>query len=242
MKRAIFLTAYDRLEYLAPTLESWRNVRGVGDWAFFATVEPSAKQEEVLRMLREFGADLPDFYITLNPTRFGVLHHPWVYFENLFRQGGYDYVVRAEDDITVTTDILEYHEWASHEYQLEPSIGWITSFADDYHDHAEVRRMLGFGSPLIIGTWRAEWTGVFGPSWDHDYSTNNGTPGVHAGWDWNLNRVMPPLGLHSIVPLHTKAFHLGVFGAHSTPDVYFKAPDLETQVPPQSYREVQSCR
>ena len=53
-----------------------------------------------------------------------------------------------------------------------------------------------------------------------------------------MKRVMPARQLSTIIPLHTKCYHVGVVGAHSTPEIYFKAPDFDAAVPEQRYKEI----
>lgn len=241
MKKALFLTAYNRPDYLKDALDSWVDVRGTEGWYFVAMIEPSPVQAVVLRLFEEFLRTVPwaGCEIGINPTRYGVLHHPWVGFQRLFNDLEYDYVVRAEDDLMVSQDILEYQSWAAETYQGDPDIGIVTSFAADNRSSAEVHRQLGLGSPLVIGTWKDRWVDVIGPTWDHDYSTYTGSPMVESGWDWNLNvRVMPSMGLHAIIPNKPKAFHAGIYGEHSTPAIYYVQEPFDPCVPTQKYREV----
>lgn len=240
MKRAFVLTAYNRPGYMKPVVESLIQVRGWEDWHVLISIEPSESSQEVLSLAAEFVASIRNktsFEVVVNPTRFGVLTHPWKVFDRLFNEQGFDYVLRSEDDLVHGQDILEYHKWASTAYEHDEAIGIVGGFADDYRDHSRVRRVLGLGTPLLIGTWKDRWNGVFRDNWDHDYST--GTPEMPAsGWDVHLNhRVMPARGLHAILPLHTKCEHIGVYGAHSNPEIFFKQPPFDPVIPPQSYRE-----
>lgn len=241
MKRAFVLTAFNRPDYLERSLQALRKVRGLHHWTVVIAIEPSPVSAEINEIVSRFFDDMPGIVgeVVHNPQVYGVLHHPWVWFERLFGKG-YDYVVRSEDDLVLTEDALEYHRWASEEYLLDAEIGMVTSTRFGYSgNHSTVTREEGLPTPLLIGTWRDRWQIVIGPTWDHDYSTNNGVPGVEAGWDWNLNtRVFPAMNLKTIVPTQAKVEHIGIHGAHSTPEVFRAQPVLATAVPEQMYVEI----
>lgn len=246
MKRVFVLTAYNRPEYLRPTLESLRAVRGWEDWHVLFSVEPSDRTDEIVQLIEEY---LPFFRertraeIWVNPVRLGVLHHPWVLFNRLFQgfedwfEGqAFDYVLRSEDDLIHAADVLEFHSWASQTYRDDAAVGIVGSFTYAYRDRAEVHRRIGMPSPLLIGTWPEIWSGVLRDTWDHDYSTGSGDV---QGWDHNINlRVFPEHGLHTLVPNHPKVEHIGVYGAHSTPEIFFVQRPFDPAVPPQEYHEV----
>jgi hypothetical protein len=243
MNRAFVLTAYNRPDYLKPVIESLTKVRGWEDWHVVFRIEPSPVLPQILELVSTFIGSIrtsTSFEVIVNPERYGVLRHPWVAFDTLFNEENFDYVLRSEDDLIHGQDILEYHKWASVEYKSDSEIGIVGGFADDYRDHSAVRRVLGLGTPLLIGTWKNRWNEVFRENWDFDYST--GTQEMpSSGWDVHLNhRVMPPRGLHAILPLHTKCEHIGVYGAHSNPSVFFAQPPFDPTIRKQHYREESS--
>lgn len=240
MRRALFLTAYNRPDYLAQTLESWARVRGLGRWHIVFRVEPSDVQDEILRLIDAFKqkADLASTETILNPERYGVLHHPWVGFEDLF--GRFDFVARAEDDLLVATDILEYLEWASAHFQFDADVAAILGYASGAAGASAADVVVEqWFNPLVWGTWRHRWVDVIRDTWDHDYSTFNGTPGNQAGWDWNLNtRVLPSLGLLCAHPAVSRSNHIGVYGVHSTVENFRLTPSFVADRPPVLYRAV----
>lgn len=237
MEKAFFLTVYNRPEYLGPVLDSLVGVRGWEDWHLCISIEPSDRLQEVQDLVATF---LPKVHprsveVIVNPERYGVLHHPWVRWQELFERG-FDYVLRSEDDLIHGQDVLEYHSWAAATFQHDPAVGIVTAFAADNRSHAECHRRIGLGSPLLIGTWFDRWRDVIGPTWDHDYSTGDTNT---RGWDHNIHlRVFPERGLHAILPNHTKVEHIGVFGEHSTPEVFYVQPPFDVNIPQQTYREV----
>lgn len=214
-------------------MDSWRKVRGFYDWDVVVRIEPTPFAEELASICYEL--ENPRLKVTVNPQIYGVLHHPWVGFEELFV--GYDFVVRGEDDLPVSSDILEYFEWAAEKYRHDPEIATVIGFSMTHGDPSEVERRQSF-SPWVWGTWHDRWKNVIGPTWDHDYSTNNGTPYAEAGWDWNLDkRVLPAHGLKSIYPLASRVQNIGVFGVHGTIHNFVQSESFELERDSSNYYE-----
>jgi hypothetical protein len=91
-------------------------------------------------------------------------------------------------------------------------------------------------NPLIWGLWKDRWVDVVRDTWDHDYSTYNGTPGNQAGWDWNLNtRVIPNLGLKCSLPLQSRVSHIGVVGTHGRIENFKETPSFVADRDPVEY-------
>ncbi len=237
MRKAFVLTAYNRPEYLRQVLASLKAVRGWEGWHVVFSIDNSPVIPEVVGMIQgwlPFFEECTTTEIIINEPRLGVLEHPFVVFDRLFREG-YDYVLRSEDDLLHGEDVLEYHSWAAERYVEDQSVGIVTAFSADNRSHAEVHRRIGLGSPLLIGTWRDRWENVLRETWDHDYSTGVADT---RGWDHNIHlRIFPSLGLHAILPNHAKVEHIGVVGEHSTPEIFYSQP-LDLSIPPQHYREV----
>lgn len=239
MKKAFVLTVYNRPDYLRSALDSLYEVRGWEDWHVVFSIEPSERFTEVLDLIQQAAMRLGEkttIEILINPERYGVLHHPWVVFDKLFGDG-FDYVVRSEDDLIHGQDVLEYHSWAAEQFEEDSAVGIVTAFSSDHLSPSDVVRKIGLGSPLLIGTWKHVWSDVLRDTWDHDYSTGS-TPDTR-GWDHNIHlRIFPSLGLHAILPLHTKVEHIGIYGEHSTPEIFWVQEPFDPVIPKQTYREV----
>lgn len=237
---ALLLTAFDRPHYLAPVLDSWAAVRAVHDWHLRVAVEPSGTRDEVVALVDAFvrRTGHPDTEVVLNPNRLGVLENPYVHLDALFA-AGHGFVVRTEDDLLVSDDVLELFGHVATAYADEPAVATAHAFdpgpAGPPPD--QLRRSSEF-CPWVWGTWRDRWTGLIGPTWDRDYSTYNVSPGFETGWDWNLNtRVFPAHGLGAVAPAVSRVRNIGEVGEHGTPADLVEAPSFVAHQPPQRFRE-----
>lgn len=239
MRKAIVLTAFNRLPYLQQTLASWEQVRDQEEWDFIASIDPSDITQQIVEEFEEFEAktNFALFDIRVNREVQGVLHHPWMAFEGLFTFGRYDFVVRAEDDLVVSNDILEFFTWAAHHYRGDDQVATVHAYSITEGPINSVRKSEAF-SPWLWGTWRNRWQDLIGPTWDHDYSTFNGTPGFQSGWDWNLNtRIFPEMDLRSVVPLCSRADNIGMHGIHGTPENFEQSDSFHFQYPRVAFTE-----
>ena len=241
MKKALVFTVFDRVNYFQQTLFTWRRVRGLKDWDIVFSIEPSAHLYKVLEEIEIFSEDTGvEISVHINPVRYGVLQHPWIILEKLFVEENYDFVVRAEDDLIVSDDILEYFSWAADTYEKDENVLTVhgMSFAEKESDPTKVEKLNGF-NPWIWGTWKNRWEEYISPTWDHDYSTFNVFPGNQSGWDWNLNtRVFPALKFYGVYPVASRVDNIGIHGTHGTSENFAPAPSFISSQKPTLYTEV----
>lgn len=233
--RSIFFTIYNRPEYLAPVLDSWSRVRGLDEWDVQFRFEPSNRLRECSDLVEKFISEtgLSRVERVVNTERLGVLYCPWVGFEDCFER--HNFVVRAEDDLVVSDDILEFFSWADHTYRHDLDVATICAHGGASDDLAAVHRGPGF-SPWVWGTWRDRWESLIGPTWDRNYSTYNGTPGHQAGWDWNLNtRIFPRHNKVVVGPNTSRVDNIGVIGVHAQAADYRHVPGYRAHVARQNY-------
>ena len=187
MRINIVLTAYNRPEYLAETLASWKNVRGIEARNIDIFLEPSPVKYEMERVAWDSGLNV---VIHHNPVKHGVLHNPWEALEWSFTNQLFpaDFTILAEEDVVVSSDVLEYFDLACSMYGPEGALGVCSYTANLGDDMFHVKLAESF-EVLTWGTWSESWFSHIRDTWDHDYSTNSGTPGQNAGWDHNLNRL-----------------------------------------------------
>lgn len=218
MKKAVIFTAMDRTYYLEETLKSWSRARGKEGWDFIFSVDASPASVRAVSIIEAYTSSWPSWCkieIRVQPRNLGVLEHPYQLFHEAFQT--YDYVVRAEDDLIVSDDILEYFTWACETFADDTDVATVIGYSDiDFPQGTSmVGKVFGFG-PWVFGTWKDRWDQYIGPTWDRDYSTFNGFKGHEAGWDWNLNtRILPKEGKVNIIPDYSRVHNIGVTGTHA---------------------------
>ena len=205
----VAFTAYNRVGYMREVLESWSHVRGIGDAELIFRVEPN--QPEMANLCRSVSFAKSARAID-NPERYGALGNPWYAMDTGFDTGA-EFVVLAEDDSIVSTDVLEYFDWAAREYQHDKSILAVCAFwwPESGGDLRHVNRQHRF-APTIWGTWADRWHEVLGPTWDFDYS--------YRGWDWNIiQRIMGDR--KCLFPAQSRSQHIGRDGGtHMTVSLF----------------------
>jgi hypothetical protein len=214
----IVFTVGGRMPYLLETLTSWSLVRGISQATMIFLVEPGQDRGS-MRAAKEAVDQCLDArlmarraLVMLNPEHRGVLANPWHAMEAGFAMS--DFVILAEEDTPVSSDVLEYFDWASREYA-----GDVRTWAVCAHqigaplgDESTVIRSAHF-SPVVWGTWGHAWRRWIRDSWTFDYS--------HNGWDWNLNRLMAQNDGQVIIPARSRSQHIGrEGGAHCTADMF----------------------
>lgn len=240
VNKAVFLTAFDRDNYLLETLASWADVRGVQDWRFVFRIEPGPMQTRMADFCFDWIelVEHPNADIILNERQLGVLHHPWVGFETMFNEQEMDFVIRAEDDLVVSDDILDYFTWAEHSYRNHPEVATIHGYTDGSGDDPAGVVTLPQFNPWVWGTWADVWAETIGPTWDHDYSTFNEYPLNESGWDWNLDtRIFPKEKLVGVYPEMSRVGNIGVNGVHSHSGNWRTAPTFRPSYGAPTYRE-----
>lgn len=234
MRKAILFTAYDRLRYLQASFDTWHDVRGLKDWYVLFSIDPSDITLHIVQECEEFAfhAGLDFYDIRVNDERLGVLEHPYQGLGDLFEDN--DFVVRAEDDLLVSDDILEYFTWAATRFAHDNDVANVGAFSRTDGSSHEVLRDQHF-NPLTWGTWADRWEDFIEPTWDRNYSTNNGTPGIEAGWDWNLTRQYAARGKYAVAPAASRVQNIGIVGTHSTPEVFEQSPSFARHRGPVHY-------
>lgn len=216
MKYELVFTAYNRPDYFYSTIESWNNVRSISTWNTTFHIEPS----EVQLTMADISLNLNTTVTTvMNDELLGVLVNPWVALDEAFESGA-DFVVLAEDDIVVSTDTIEYFQWASSEYQTAYDVLTLNAFSQLGGPKQNQVIRDGSFAPLVWGTWRDRWYDTLRDTWDKDYSTGN-PDGSEAGWDWNINRIMQANNYCTVRPVQSRSDHIGeLYGTHMTPELF----------------------
>ena len=201
-------------------------------------VEPSQYTDHNVKLIQTY---FPYAGITRNHRKYGVSENPFWALHDSFKAFGADYTILAEEDLVVSDDIVEYHKWASQEYQDQKDVSMICSFSPFDTNVAlsnAVLRVPNFASVWIWGTWRDRWEDYLRKNWDLDMST--GDESGPGGWDWHFNkRVLPSLGKKSIQPLVSRVQNIGVEGTHQTAEWgIVTAPNWTQHKEPTNYVEL----
>lgn len=238
----VAFTAYNRLDYFRQTLSSWARVRRIKtNVRFIFNIEPSDVQDQMVWNAQNFlGMTGFDGEVLVNHKKYGVLGNPHMAFTRAFADYGTAYAILGEDDLLVSNDFLEFHEWAAGTYQDDPEIGAVCPFTYAIPDGTEkmetVRRVPSFGAVSCWGTWRDRWYDYYADTWDFDYSSG---PDFKSGWDWNLAlRVFPENGLKSIQPDISRVQNNGFYGTHTYGQQIVQAIGFTFHHPVVQYKEL----
>jgi hypothetical protein len=224
----VFTVAGKRLPYLKETVASWAEVRGIQDATLVFCVEPTIDNWIIRECLlaRMFAARV---LVSENRRTEGVTRNPWLAMELGFRLD--DFVILAEEDTPVSTDVLEYFAWARGEFEPDLNVEAICAhqIGDPLGAEDEVLRSAHF-SPVVWGTWRVTWELLFRDHW-----------GGPQGWDAQINELLRQHRGQVVIPARSRSQHIGRDGgAHCTP-AYFPRTVSRSWSPsygPQSYREL----
>jgi hypothetical protein len=215
MRTELVFTAFDRPEYLAQTLDTWNDVRGLASIPASFFIEPSDLVDSVAELAFTLRTSTT---VNINETVQGVLVNPWNALDSAFGNGA-EFVILAEDDVVVSQDTLEFFNWASVEYQTTDVLAVNACSSLGGGRDNEVYTDAGF-NPLVWGTWTDRWYNVLRDTWDKDYSTGN-PDGSEAGWDWNINRIIQAGDWRVVRPVNSRSNHIGEFnGTHTTPESF----------------------
>lgn len=230
----IVFTVCSRPVYFEQALESWSAVRGVQDWRIIFMIEPtpaSKRQADAIERFRH-----PNKQLIFNPDRLGVLVNPWTGLDKSFNSGA-GFTVVAEEDVIVSSDVLEYMNFA-RECATDDTLAVCANNRGslDNEKVSEVHRLEMF-DPLIWGTWKEKWDTVLRDTWDKNYST--GDNGHLAGWDHNISlRLIPQHGYHVMFPHQSRSDHIGeIAGTHCVPAFFSQtqSPCFVADRPPVEY-------
>lgn len=217
MKTSIVFTAYQRPHYLKQTLASWADVRGIESVDLHLLLEPSDRRAEMLDVIMTSGHSIT---VELNEHRLGVLVNPWTALNTVLNHSTTDFVILAEEDVIVSQDVLEYFTAAAARSGPDTALG-VCAFSERPSGDPSATYLDSHFSPLVWGTWRENWYRYLRDTWDKDYSTHNGIPGVEAGWDYQFVRISHQTQLPFVHPEVSRSKHIGQFeGAHTTPETW----------------------
>jgi GNT-I family protein len=234
----VVFTAFNRPAYMRETLRSWGKARCSTIAFFDFHVEPGCPEME-----EACYAPAPWIRtVHVNQVMQGVQRNPFnamnCAFDRLLRDSKFrnedDFVILAEDDFVVSTDIFEWFDWARREFYADEKV--LAVSAAQYEEQPgglaqslKISRFPGW----VWGTWRDRWENLIAPDWTFDYE--------HNGWDWRLTDYWcKEKGMVCVVPAVSRSQHIGEHGGvHTIPGQPFLAEQSKCfvpEIPPQEYR------
>jgi len=207
VKIRVVFVGYNRPEFFRQTMESWAPVLTNSPYDPVLFLEPSPRQTEMADIFAPFGQ------VRVNDHVLGINVNNWHAISCVLDEDPtVDAVVLAEDDVVVSDDVMAYFEWALNTYRADAEIMTVGAFEslarlDGLPDNAVVRHAWFW--PWVWGTWRNRWDRFLRGQWSFD-------PEVQ-GWDDQVWRVMDSNGRKSIIPIGSRADHIGTTGVHMLP-------------------------
>ena len=208
--RSIVFTVHQRPFYFRDVLAAWREVRGVQDWEVVFHIDPSSSTAAQADLAEEFASWHGSTRVCIHDHLYGVLGNPFHALTEAFEDGA-DYTVLAEEDVEVSTDVLEYFTFAQSQPDLLAACAW----SDHEDGDLEMAHRRYWFNPWAWGLTTDMWEAVVAPTWDHDYST--GDVRGPGGWDCNLGlRVVHDYDCPVMFPEVSRSRTIGQFlGVHS---------------------------
>jgi len=228
VKPVCVFPVYNRPHYLAPVLRSWRGVRGIGGARMVYRCEPG--YPEVADMVRR---DRPaaDGTVVINASQLGNDQNMLAALTDGFATGA-RFVIAAEDDVLVASDLLEYMGAMAGRYDGDKSVLAVTAWQGDPPGPLdEVRRQEWFFGGACWGMWRDRWDEV-----------KDGWPPSGTGYDGYLWRLCQATGRTCVQPMATRCKNVGEYGVNTRGDArsfrdVWNAQQFTADIPPQRYRE-----
>jgi hypothetical protein len=249
-------SAWRRPAYLTRTLDSWKRVRGVGLLGgLVVALGPSDAEEQQRDIIglasRAMGLDgrvkvLPDSAAAqASPGMHRALGEALAHVQAVMAGDSSrpaKAVICAEEDITVSDDVLEYTLWALNRFEGDPLVATVCTHdtgGQGWHipgigqagmnaDQAEAVLAADF-NPWVWATWTGRKLRFLLEHWDWDATT--GPVAWQHGYDWQILRLIQQRGLLSVVPSASRSQNIGQDGG------YYARPELFDQTLSASFRK-----
>jgi hypothetical protein len=205
-----FTVSGDRQEYLRRSLDSWVRVRGIDAATLLFMVEPS-RAFPLAEFTRWAEENIPcPVKVVANPVQLQCLANTRAAFSGAFGLGA-SFAVLAEEDIVVSSDVLEYLAWAEEEYRADADVVMVCAHVKESQGAKpwQVTRAPWF-SPLICGTWHDRWEDFVLPGWGGLPDNGRGVSADQA-WDVHLRGRVRQAGKSCLFPALSRALHIGEY-------------------------------
>jgi GNT-I family len=233
-----FTVSGHRQKYLRQSLDSWSRARGIDSWHLLFCLEPCRPHFPVAEFTQWVRGAFASTQVQVNDRWLRCAGNTRQAMSMAFASGA-AFTVLAEEDVVVSTDVLEYLSWARDIYQADKEVLTVCAHAKQAEgggSDADVVRSSWF-NPVIWGTWADRWRESVAPGWGL-------LEGSLESWDANLRRQVVTAGKVSIFPVRSRALHIGEVSSQTPGQLagYFYRQYLsscfEPARGPQDYREI----
>lgn len=219
----LIVLAMKRPDYFRRCLDAWGRARGSRSLrsVIVRLGRTSAALEAQMRQIAEQAAaehGLPVTVVLDDPedaSHTGPDRALGVSIQQAFADPGCGFVIECDEDIVVSSDVLEYMAFAR---QLDVVCvcahndlgqGWSPRWDDTGADQRLVR-VRGEFTSWCFGFSREAWTEVWEPEWDWD-RTSGDHPAEH-GWEWQMHRQCRRDTLRVAIPDASRCQDIGQHG------------------------------
>ena len=226
-----------RQKYLREALDSWSQARGIGDWHLLFALEPCRVNFPIAEFTQWAHRSFASAEVVVADTRLGCLRNTRRAMSLAFAAGA-EFAVLAEEDLLVSTDVLEYFGHCRDTYSAQENVTVVCghSLRAETGGPADVVRSSWF-NPLVWGTWKDRWEGFIDPSWGP-------FQGNMESWDNNLRVQVSSAGREAVFPVQSRSLHIGqasTLTGMPLSEYFYKgalSSSFRQERPPQDYREV----
>jgi hypothetical protein len=197
----VTFTVNNRPHYLAQALQSWSQVRGIGNVRLEFHCEP---HDECIQICDE--VDFAESLLFVNAAQLGSQRNTYVALDTAHQRS--DYVVLAEADMIVSDDILELHTWARDTYEYDSrTLALVAGRGQEAASDDPAAVVPDWRIGWCWGSWTDRWDYI-GPDWDLDWQ-----PGGHFAREWDT-RISDywcrEQGHRTLIPALSRVQHVGV--------------------------------
>ncbi len=221
MKMALLITACKRPYYLKETLTSWALADDVNSLdSVVVALGRSDKEMEQRELIRQI---CPGARTWLDSDRAAMsrgMHRAISEAASrIFRALRPNFLIFAEEDEVVSSDIIKYMRWAAEEFKDNERVllvnghsrggqGWdLWEPAQDAEADQNTVRLEPYMNAWVWGTWADRWEKVLEPNWDHECNSGGATD---SGYDWNIaTRIIPQGNYLAVVPEASRSQNIG---------------------------------
>jgi hypothetical protein len=229
---AIVCTAKSRDHYLRETLSSWEAARGITEIHSF-TLALGYAPDRFMPVLNAFdrfrkatglGRRARVKMDSAAARASNGMHRAIAEAGNhVLADPAVEFAVFSEEDIVVSSDVLEYMEWARETFAGDEHVlcACAHSVGGQAWDQAgigalgvdadqEAVQLIPYFNPWTWGTWRDRWEKTLAPTWDLECRSGGV---MDSGFDHNIHRrVIPQGGFTCAVPDASRSQNIGRYG------------------------------